>query len=247
MDLSIFNDAEALISSYGPIAVLILLILPLMGEDIIIVPAGFLIGQGHLSPWETFICAYIGALISDAMWYFACYRWGSGLLHKKWFKRLAHPRRLLQAKHQVEKRGAWLIVTARFVPGSRTSAMIASGLLHMPIWKFALAECTCLLVTIPMQLGLGVLISRHVVGSTTTAGKILTIIGVVVALIVAAFIWNWMIQHRKTKLRAPRSKAIWLRKFRPRRLHRMARSRPMVSGAPVKFTPAQAMVGRKGR
>ena len=94
MDLSLFHDPAALISSYGPLAVLILLILPFMGEDIIIIPAGFLIGQGHLNPWETFICAYVGAFISDAMWYLACFHYGTRLLHKKWFKRMAHPRRL---------------------------------------------------------------------------------------------------------------------------------------------------------
>lgn len=220
MDLSIFNNAEALINTFGPIAVLILLILPLMGEDVIIIPAGFLIGQGHLDPVQTFICAYIGALISDSMWYFVCYRYGTRLLHKNWFKRLAHPRRLLQAKHQVEKRGAWLIVTARFVPGSRTSATIAAGLLHMPTWKFLLAEGGCLLITVPMQLGLGYLVSQHVVGETGTAGKIMAIVGVIVTLVVGGFVWNWILQHRRTQQRAPRSKARWLRHFRPPRASR---------------------------
>jgi len=214
-DLSFIHDPSALINNFGPIAVLILLILPFLGEDLIIIPAGFLIGQGHLNVWETFLCAYVGALISDAMWYFACYHYGTRLLHKKWFKRLAHPRRLLQAKHQIEKRGAWLIITARFVPGSRTSAMIASGLLHMPMWKFAVAECACLLVTVPLQLGLGFLIARGV-GSTGMAGQIMTILGVMVGLMCGAVLWSWISQHRKSRAPAPRSKAAWLRHFRRR-------------------------------
>src|SRR3954463_2501622 len=164
---SLFHDPDALMNSYGPLAVLVLLILPL-GEDLIIIPAGFLIGQGHLNWFWTFVCAYTGSFISDGMWYVACYRFGAPLLHRKWFKRLAHPRLLLQAKHQIEKRGAWLIVTARFVPGSRTSAMIVSGLMHMPFWKFAIAEGSCLLVTVAMQLGMGYLIARGV-GSQGTA------------------------------------------------------------------------------
>lgn len=215
MDWSLFNNAEAFINSYGPLAVFLLLVMPLMGEDIIIIPAGFLIGHNNLPFWPTFLYAYAGAFISDAMWYFLCYRFGTQILHKKWFKRLAHPRRLLQAKHQMEKRGAWLVVTARFVPGSRTSAMIASGLLHLPVWKFALAECACLLVTVPMQLGLGYLISQQI-GTFGTAGKIMTILGIVVTLFAAAFIWNWALQHRRSKQRAPRSKAEWLRRFRRR-------------------------------
>ena len=217
MDLSFLNDSEAvnaLINAYGPLAVLVLLVMPLMGEDIIIIPAGFLIGQGHLPFWPTFVCAYIGAFISDAMWYFLCYYYGTPLLHKKWFKRMAHPRRMLQAKHQIEKRGAWLIVTARFVPGSRTTAMIVSGLMHMPFWKFAIAEGLCLLATVPMQLGAGYLIS-HGIGTMGTAGKVFTVLGVVVVIIVGGFIVTWILQHRRSNERAPRSRASWLRRFRP--------------------------------
>jgi len=224
MDLSIFNDPVALINSYGPVAVLLLLLLPL-GEEIIIVPAGFLIGQGHLDAGATFLSAYVGAFCSDAIWYFICRRYGTPILHVRWFKRMAHPRRLLQAKHQIEKRGAWLVVTARFVPGTRTSVMIASGLLHMPVWKFALAEGLTLLITIPLQLGLGWLIA-HQVGSQGTAGVILTIIGVIVAILLLAFGWQWIVQHRRSGARAPRSRAAWLRRFRPKRpLRRLASSK----------------------
>jgi membrane protein DedA with SNARE-associated domain len=222
MDLNFLNDSAAvneLLNSYGPLAVLILLVMPLMGEDIIIIPAGFLVGQGHLPFWPTFFFAYVGAFISDAMWFALCYRYGTPLLHKKWFKRMAHPRRMLQAKHQIEKRGAWLIVTARFVPGSRTTTVIVAGLMHMPIWKFTLAECLCLLVTVPMQIGMGYLIS-HNIGTMGTAGKILTIVGVIVALTVGAFVLNWFLAHRRTKQRAPRSRASWLRRFRPRLLRK---------------------------
>lgn len=213
MDLSFLNDASGFMSDYGPLAVLILLILPLMGEDIIIIPAGILIGGGHLPFWPTFICAYIGAFISDGMWYVVCYRYGTPLLHKKWFKRLAHPRRLLQAKHQIERRGAWLIVTARFVPGSRTSAMIVAGLMHMPVWKFAIAEGACLLVTVMMQLGLGVLISQGV-GSEKLSESVMAVLGVVMVLLAGAFLMNWWMAHRRSADRAPRSKAKWLRRFR---------------------------------
>lgn len=226
MDLSFLNDSAAvneLLNTYGPLAVLILLVMPLMGEDIIIIPAGFLVGQGHLPFWPTFFYAYLGAFISDAMWFALCYRYGTPLLHKKWFKRMAHPRRMLQAKHQIEKRGAWLIVTARFVPGSRTTTVIVAGLMHMPVWKFVLAELSCLMITVPMQLGMGYLIS-HNIGTMGTAGKILTIVGVIVALTVGAFVLNWFVQHRRTKERAPRSRAAWLRRFRPRLPRKFSKS-----------------------
>lgn len=219
----ILNNPEALISDYGPLGVLLLLILPL-GEDLIIIPAGILVGQGHLPLVQTWMAAYIGSLVSDGIWYVGCYHFGAPLLHKKWFKRLAHPRRLLQAKHQIEKRGAWLIVTARFVPGSRTSAMIVSGLMHLPFWKFILAEGLCLLFTVTMQISIGYLISMGI-GNTSTAGKIMTIVGAVVVLTVGAFIYNWVMEHRRNPAPAPRSKARWLRRFRPQRALRSIKKR----------------------
>lgn len=204
------------VNIYGPFAVFVLLVMPLMGEDIIIIPAGFLIGQGHL-PWlSTFLFAWVGAFISDGAWYFMCRRYGTPLLHKKWFKRLAHPRRLLQAKHQIEKRGAWLIVTARFVPGSRTSTMIVAGLMHMPVWKYVLTNGSLLLLTVAMQLGFGFLISKHIVGSAKGLSMIMAIVGLIFVLLAGAFVLNWWTTHRASKERAPRSRVAWLRRFKPK-------------------------------
>jgi membrane protein DedA with SNARE-associated domain len=226
------NILEA-VNLYGPFAVLFLLVMPLMGEDIIIIPAGFLIGQGHLPVLPTFVCAYIGAFISDSMWYLVCHRYGTPLLHKRWFKRLAHPRRLLQAKHQIETRGAWLIVTSRFVPGSRTTTMIVAGLMHMPLWKFILAEGSLLLVTVGMQLGLGYLISQHIVASKGAAATIMSIIGLVVLLIAGAIAINWITSSRKSEEPSPRSRVAWLKRFRPR-VKRSLRMHP----APVSMSIA---------
>jgi len=210
------------VNTYGPLAVLFLLVMPLMGEDIIIIPAGFLVGQGHLPWWSTFFCAWLGAFISDGMWYFACYRYGTPLLHKRWFKRLAHPRRLLQAKHQIEQRGAWLIVTARFVPGSRTSTMIVAGLMHMAPWKYVLINGALLLATVFMQLGFGWLVAQHVVGSASMLGKLMAVAAIIVVLLAGAMVFNWWSAHRRTRQRAPRSKVTWLKRFRPPRPRRAA-------------------------
>ena len=225
------------VNLYGPFAVLFLLVMPLMGEDIIIIPAGFLIGQGHLPVVATFVCAYIGALISDSMWYLVCYRYGTPLLHKRWFKRLAHPRRLLQAKHQIETRGAWLIVTSRFVPGSRTTTMIVAGLMHMPMWKFFLTEGSLLLVTVGMQLGLGYLVAQHIVASKGAAATIMSIIGLVVLLIVGAVVLNWITASRSSEEPSPRSKVAWLKRFRPR-IKRPLRTAP--APLPMSITAHQS-------
>lgn len=205
---------------YGPLAVFFLLLLtgigvPL-GEDLIVIPAGAFVAQGHMNFWWAALGAYAGVVISDMMWYGICYRYGTRLLHRRFLKRAVHPRRLLEAKHQMEQRGAWMVLMARFVPGSRTTAITCAGILHMSFWKFALATAVGVLFTVPMQIGIGIL-SVRVVGVDSITELLRLILGLMVlavAIMLGAAAWR---RHVSSRRRAPRAKARWLRRFRVRR------------------------------
>lgn len=209
---------DNLLGMYGPFAVFLLLMLtgigvPL-GEDLIIIPAGILLGFGELQPvWMTIMYAYFGVLCSDCMWFALCRTYGTPLLHKRWFKRAVHPRRLLEVKHQIEQRGMWVIVMARFIPGSRTPAITAAGVLHLPFWKFVLATAAACCVTVPLQLGLGYFIARGI-GTEGTAGRIQWFSAAVAAILAMLVGLAWWRKFRSHRHRAPRAKAAWLRRFR---------------------------------
>ncbi len=201
----------------GPLAVFGLLMLsgvgvPL-GEDIILIPAGTLIAKDLMNGPLTWLMAYTGVLGADLVWFTVCSRYGTPLLHKRWFKRAAHPRRLLEAKHQIEKRGVWVIVMARFIPGSRTPAITMAGLLHMRFLHFFLAEACCVAATVSIQLGIGYLIGRNI-GTESTGELILTLLGVAVFVMAVLFGLNWWRQRRQSDERPPRAKMAWLRRFR---------------------------------
>lgn len=209
------GDIPQLITNYshlGPVIVMVLLMLPL-GEELILIPAGVLIGQGAMPFFTTWLLAYVGVIFSDSLWFLIARHYGTPLLHKRWFKRMAHPRRLLQAKHQIEARGAFVIVTARFVPGSRSAAIIMSGMLHMPYWKFVLTDSIMAMGTVALQLTLGVLVHKGI-GSEDTAGRVTAIIAAVVMVIAGGAIGRWIMLHRRTGGPAPRARAAWLRRFR---------------------------------
>ena len=185
-----------------------------LGEELIVIPAGILLGFGDLQPWwMTAMFAYLGVVCSDCMWFTLCWTYGTPLLHKKWFKRAVHPRRLLQVKHQIEERGTWVIVMARFIPGSRTPAITAAGVLHLPFWKFALATASVTGLTVPLQLGLGYLISQGV-ATHESSDRILWIVAVVVGILAVLLTLAWWRQIRSHRHRPPRAKAAWLRRFR---------------------------------
>ena len=212
-----------LLTTYGSFAVFLLLMLtgfgiPL-GEDLVIIPAGILVGSGTLNPWMTGISAYVGVILSDCMWYAICSEYGARLLHKRWFKRTIHPRRLLEVKHHIEERGAWVVLMARFIPGSRTPAITSAGLLHLPFWKFVVATAAGCVITVPLQLGLGFLIARGV-GNLETADLVQAIIGVVILILAILLGLAWWRRLRAHRQRRPRAKAAWLRRFRPRGFRR---------------------------
>lgn len=211
------------LDAYGPLAVFVLLMLSgvgvPVGEDIVTIPAGILVGQEKMSFWPTVVAAYLGVCGSDCLWFMVISRFGTRLLHKRWFKRIIHPRRLLEAKHQIEQRGAWVIVMARFIPASRTPVITMAGLLHLPFWKFAIATFSCVLITAPMQIGFGCLIALGI-GSRDLAQTILLIVGGVMLIVAGVFGYRWYRQWRAHRGPRPRAKAKWLRRFRAVKVRR---------------------------
>lgn len=228
------------LSSYGPVAVFVLLMatgigVPL-GEDLIVIPAGFLVGQQEMGFVPTLVAAYLGVVLSDLMWYGLCFKFGTRLLHLRAFKRMVHPRRLLEAKHQMEARGAWMVVAARFVPGSRTTAITAAGILHMSFWKFAVATASTVWLTALIQIGIGVL-SVRVLGVEDTAGLIRLVVGMMVLAISGTLAMKTLRRHRASRRRAPRAKAAWLRRSR---MGRDARTGPATTTTAVEQSPDRA-------
>lgn len=212
---------------YGPYAVFFLLMLSgigiPVGEDLVNIPAGMLVGNGELPFWPTMLAAYLGVVCSDCLWFILCHRYGAWLVHKRWFKRMIHPRRLLEAKHQVETRGIWVIVMARFIPASRTPTITIAGLLHLPFWQFALATASCVAISAPLQIGLGYFIARGL-GPQRLDDLVLYMLGGIMSIVLLVFIVRWWRQHKPMQKRLPRARAAWLRRFRVRRIVRKLRA-----------------------
>jgi len=225
---------ETNLNTYGPIAVFLLLMLSgvglALGEEMVTIPAGVFIATGRLEFWSTAVCAYLAIVLADCMWYWICRHYGTPLLHKPFFKRLVHPRRLLELKHQLDRRGAWVIVTARFIPSSRTAAITVGGIFHMPFLHFVIATATCVLVTVPLQLGIGILVGQGLDEAPTFADIIMRVIGVVVLLIVFSLGIRAIGRYRRGRLRLPRARASWLRGYRDRSAAKKSERKTQLAG-----------------
>ena len=217
---------DQLIGTYGPLAMIVLLLasgfgVPI-GEEVVNIPAGIFVGRGEMSAVPTYLAAYVGVLGGDFLWFFICRRLGKQLLHRKWFKRLAHPRKLLQVKHKFDRRGPWVLVVARFIPGTRSPTLTVAGILHMPWRTFTFIELGLCAITTTIQVTIGVLIGRQLVHQSI-ATTVMTALAVVAGIIAVTAIVAWVARSRRTKGPVPRERVAWLRKHRPQRTASTAR------------------------
>lgn len=184
-----------------------------ISEDFLLIPAGALIFHGHMSWSEVLVAAYFGLIIGDTGWIWVCRNFGTRLIHSKRFKRMMHPRRLLEAKYAMEQRGAVMLVLARFIPGTRTPALTMSGILHMAWWKFLAIEFATVAITVPVQVGIGYI---GAVGyeHAKNVGNIVTLAVAGTAILVACvFAYKWWQQAKARKGPRPRAPVSWLRTF----------------------------------
>ena len=211
------NDLMGMVDpTWGPWVVFGLLLLsgigiPL-GEDIIIIPAGMLVQQGVMPLWPTLAGAYFGVICGDMLWFAVCYKLGTRLVHKKWFKRFVHPKRMLQVKYQFDVRGAWVIVLSRLIPGSRTTTIAVAGMMNMKFWKFALPTVLCCLVTAPLQLFAGWWIADSLQAKSMVE-LVVRLTGLVMVVVAAVWVYRLWSSHKNTGKNVPRARASWLRYF----------------------------------
>jgi len=219
-----------LMSDHGPWIIFALFVVSGVGlhlsEDFILIPAGFLAARGDIPLVESLVAAWLGLAVGDVFWVSICRRWGTQLVQSRWFKRLIHPRRLLEAKHQMEERGVAVVALARFIPGTRTPVVTMAGILHMPWYKFLPVELGCALITVPLQAAIGY-VAAIGIGKTESTTELVVWVVIAAAVIVAFFLGiHWFLQSRKQLGRAKRSRVAWLRTFGNARSRLAAARRP---------------------
>lgn len=205
------------IDQYGAVALFFAFIVSGVGlhlsEDLILLPAGWLAAHDWPMFAKFWLWAYLGIVAGDSLWFFMCSIFGTRFLHSRWFKRVLHPRRLLEVKHQIDERGVMVLIAARFIPGTRTPVITMCGLLHMAWWKFLAVEFSCVVVTVPLQMLVGVLGARAAreAGVTDITHQALVGLAFTIAFVVLMYLVHVWWSARKSKVRAPRARARWLK------------------------------------
>lgn len=107
---------------------------PVVPSETTVITAGVFASSGDLNLFLVILLAAAGAIAGDNISY------GIGTLVgertvKKWFSSEKSHRRLEWAERQLDERGAYIILIARFIPGGRTAVTFASGYTHALTWR----------------------------------------------------------------------------------------------------------------
>ena len=107
-------------------------------EDVPTVTAALLAGAGRLQ-WTTGILGcFLGIWVGDALLYLLARGVGRPLLQFAWVQRLATPESVARSERWFAERGVWLLISSRFIPGTRLPTYLAAGFLRLPFSRFLL-------------------------------------------------------------------------------------------------------------
>ncbi|MCC0099403.1 DedA family protein [Streptomyces flavotricini] len=116
--------------------------IPLPGEIILVSSALLASQHGEIDPVVLGICASTGAIVGDSIGYAIGRRGGKPLLERlgRRFPKHFGPDHVAQAERAFEKWGMWAVFFGRFVALLRIFAGPLAGVLHMPYWRFLVAN-----------------------------------------------------------------------------------------------------------
>ncbi|MFJ1618002.1 MULTISPECIES: DedA family protein [unclassified Streptomyces] len=116
--------------------------IPLPGEIVLISAALMAAGHDGINPWVLGACASAGAVIGDSIGYAIGRKGGRPLLARLGGKFPRHfgESQIATAERSFHKWGMWAVFFGRFVALLRIFAGPLAGVLHMPYWKFLIAN-----------------------------------------------------------------------------------------------------------
>lgn len=110
-----------------------------ISEDAAMLGGAALTAAGLLATPVVFAACFLGIWLGDMGLYALARYFGRPLLKRAWVKRRISDEQLARSQAWLTKRGPWVLLVVRFVPGLRLPTYLLAGTLAMPFFYFAAA------------------------------------------------------------------------------------------------------------
>lgn len=105
-------------------------------EDAPTITAALLAAAGRLHWLTGLLGCFLGIWIGDALLYLTARIFGRPLIQRPWVRRWANPEAVARSERWFAEQGTWLLLTSRFLPGTRLPTYLAAGFLGLPFGRF---------------------------------------------------------------------------------------------------------------
>jgi membrane protein DedA with SNARE-associated domain len=172
-------------------------VFPPVPSEAILPLAGYLAESGQFNLALVIATSTAGSLAGAVVLYEAARHGGRPFSDR--FLRFARidPARLDSAQDWFDRRGAWVVLLGRCVPGLRSVVSLPAGVLHMPRWKYLLATLVGSLAWNSLLVTAGYLLGTQWERVSDLVSALSTpVLVAVLGAAAAALVW-WVRRHRR--------------------------------------------------
>lgn len=169
----------------------------LVSEDLTCIGTGFLVASGAIAfHWGVLAC-YLGILVGDVAIYCAGRWFGHPLLRSRALRWLINPRAVRASERWFAKQGMKIIISSRFLPGTRLPTYFAAGALRTRPAEFLCYFMISVALWTPLLVGIATLIGERLLPYMDAYNRfglitvIVTLIAVVLTVRFAISVSTW--------------------------------------------------------
>lgn len=154
----------------------------LPSETLIVALAAVSVMSGQPNMWLTMLAGAVGAVAGDNVAYLLGHRIGTTRF--KWMRRPRSAKALHWARYELDKRGAMLIFTARYVPVGRVAVNFTAGATGYPHRRFFVLDVFAALTWVGYSWGIGTVAGHWVHQHPLLGAGIAIVFAIVIGFII---------------------------------------------------------------
>jgi len=140
-----------------------------------------------------------GILVGDSIIYLAGRKLGARLTEFRPLRRIITPEKLTEAEKLLRRRGALVVIVARFLPGLRAPTYFTVGHARVPYWEFLLFDGAAAAVSAPLWVCLGFYFGSNIAEALRASSRFSHYILAAVLAVVAGLGIRWWQQRRAAR------------------------------------------------